>query len=120
MHEQLSLALDEYLDLQAALDDLERRKAALRKTIAAGLHASGARSLNHPNARVSLQRYNSMRVPKLLPVLPVLAREGWLEAALQARPRSLYKLAFRAPDAMRELLAHASLESKESLFVVRK
>lgn len=120
MHEQLSLALDEYLDLQRALDDLERRKAALRSSIAAGLRASGSRSLDHPQARVSLQRYHAMRVPKLLPVLPVLAREGWLEAALQARPRSLYKLAFHAPDAMRDLLPHALLESKESLVVVRK
>src|SRR5437016_5840109 len=88
----LSLILDEYFDLQAAIDELEARREKLRAGILR--ECARERGFDHPRGRVRISRYESFDADRTGPLIPILEREGWVEDVLSVRGRQLYKLAF--------------------------
>lgn len=89
----MGLLLDEIWDLGDAIDELERRRSALRDQLLRLCRESGIERALHERGRLRIDRYASYRVEKPTELLRQLEFLPWHDAVLQVNGRALHKLA---------------------------
>lgn len=111
----LSLILDEYLDVKAAIDELEQRREKLRESI--WEECRNERGFDHPRGRVRMTQYDAFKARETTPLIPLLTRDGWIEELLSVKGRQLYKLARAKDDILDEIRPHVRVERKTTMTI---
>ena len=93
----LELLLEEYFDLAESMKALEARRDALRAAIQRELTDA---KLETPRGTVRIDRAPTFEAPRLGPLVPFVAAQGWEDETLSLKGRALHKVASADGDAL--------------------
>lgn len=108
----------ELVDVDGALDELERHREKLSAAVLAICRGAGILRWGHPRATLNISRYMSYKVERPGAVLPLLRARGWEDVVLSVKGRALHKLAQAHPDVVAALASFPQRE-KEALALRR-